>query len=518
MGPVEKMKTPNTRNLDGITKRTFLTGATATAVATGIASRTSASAQKAEYDVIIVGGGTAGMPAAIFAAERGARVLVIEAAAQLGGTLFLSGARMSAAGTKLQKKMGIQDTPDLHFEDVMKASKNEADPDLLRLAVESAGPMFDWLWENGLPIVDGTPAERGMTHTGQNRARYVWAPNGGMDVLDVLDKMIAPHIASGQITVMTNTEVTALKQDLSGRVTHVVAKGDNGQEVAVAGRAVALTSGGYTSNSELFEELEGAPDYGENTYPYSQGIGIKLGLSVDGFVRGGEHHLVSFGAVMLTEDIPSPLLCAINNNPDNRQPWEIWINAHGERFVREDTADIHEKELALVDQPDERFWSVFDDQIFKSAPPLISRWSREDIDSAFNEETMFAKADTLEELARKIGIDPEKLMRTVDEYNQGQQRGRDKLGRQHMPMPIEKGPFYSVRSQSSQLIGFAGLAVDSNLRVLQSDLKPIPNLYAAGEVLGAGPMMGQNYFGGMAVTPALGLGRLLGSQLIDYQA
>ncbi len=169
------------------------------------------------------------MPAAIFAAQRGARVLIIEAAAQLGGTLFLSGARMSAAGTKLQKQMGIDDTPDLHFEDVMRASKNKADPELLRLAVDHAAPMFDWLWENGLPIVDGTPTPRESAHPKQNRARYVWAPNGGMDVLETLDQQIAPHIASGQVVVQTETEVTGLEKGAGGKVTHVVAKTENGK-------------------------------------------------------------------------------------------------------------------------------------------------------------------------------------------------------------------------------------------------------------------------------------------------
>lgn len=512
------MTQEKSHRLSDPTKRCFLTKATASAAAIALARPITASAEYNEYDVVVIGGGTAGMPTAIFAAERGARVVVIEAASQLGGTLFLSGARMSAAGTKLQTKMGIQDTPDLHFEDVMRASKNKADPELLRLAVESAGPMFDWLWENGLPIVEGTPANQGMTHAGQNRARYVWAPNGGMDVLEVLDRAIAPHIESGQITVLTNTEVTALHQSLDGRISDVVAKDENGKEVVVQGRAVVLTSGGYTANSDLFEELEGAADYADNTYPYSQGIGIKLGLSVDGFVRGGEHHLASFGAVMLSDSIPSPILCALNNNPKNRQPWEIWVNAHGERFLREDTDDIHEKEMALIDQPDERFWAVFDDQIFRSSPPVVSRWTREDIASAFNEEEMFTRADTLDELASMIGIDPSSLSRTVERYNAGQRQGRDMLGRKHLPMAIEKGPFYSIRSQSSQLISFAGLAVDKELRVLRTDQKPVPNLYAAGEVLGVGQLMGQYYFGGMAVTPALALGRALGKEIIDFTA
>ena len=458
------------------------------------------------------------MPAAIFAAKRGARVLIIEAAAALGGTLFLSGARMSAAGTKLQKQMGIDDTPDLHFEDVMQASKNKADPELLRLAVDHAAPMFDWLWENGLPIVDGTPTPRGSAHPQQNRARYVWAPNAGMDILDVLDREIAPFITAGKVTVQTRTEVMGLEQGTDGRITHVVAKTENGQNIAFRGRHIILTSGGYTANSRMFEELEGAPDYSDNTYPYSQGIGITLGLSVDGFVRGGEHHLPSFGGIMLTDDIPSPLLAGIENNPLDPKPWEIWVDANGERFLREDAPDIHDKELALTKLPQERFWAVFDDHIQNTAPPRVRNWTREDVASAFDSEAMFAKGDTLEQLANKIGLLSSTLSETVARFNAGQRQGKDALGREYMPAPIERGPFYSIRVQSSQLISFAGLAVDDRLRVVRKDMRPVPNLYAAGEVLGVGNLMGQNYFGGMAVTPALTFGRLLGRELIDLQA
>lgn len=501
-----------------LSKRRFLTHAAGTLLTASLVGRTSRASEQTEYDVIVVGGGTAGMPAATFAAQRGAKVLIIEAAAQLGGTLFLSGARMSAAGTKLQKQMGIDDHPDFHFEDVMGQAKNKADPQLLRLAVDHAAPMFDWLWENGLPIVEGTPTPRGSAHPRQNRARYVWAPNGGMGVLEVLDRQIAPHIASGQIVTQMTTEVTGLRQDADGKVTHVVAKTESGREVAYQGRHILLTSGGYTSNSKMFEELEGAPDYSENTYPYSQGIGITLGLSVGGYVRGGEHHLPSFGGIMLTDDIPSPLLAGLENDPLDPKPWEIWVDANGKRFLREDTPDIHEKEVALTKVPQERFWAVFDDHIQNTAPSRVRNWTREDVASAFNVETMFAKADTLEQLADKIGLPPATLEKTVAQFNAGQRDGSDGFGREYMPAPIEQGPFYSIRVQSSQLISFAGLAVDARLRVLRQDGQPVPNLYAAGEVLGVGNIMGQNYFGGMAVTPALSLGRLLGNELIDLQA
>src|SRR5262245_23898621 len=122
-----------------ISKRRFLMGASVAAV--GAATTRNAIAQdKTAWDVIVVGAGNAGLPAAIFAAQRGAKVLLIEAAGQVGGTLFLSSGQMSAAGTKLQKSKGIEDTPQSHYDDVMRISKHTADPVILKLATEAAAP------------------------------------------------------------------------------------------------------------------------------------------------------------------------------------------------------------------------------------------------------------------------------------------------------------------------------------------------------------------------------------------
>ena len=167
----------------GVTKRHFLTGAAGAAIGASLGPWRLSSASQHEFDLIVIGGGNAGLPAAIFAAQRGARVLILDSAPTLGGTLFFSGGRMSAAGTKLQKQMGIQDSPDLHFEDVMRLSNETANPELLRLAVDHAAPAFDWLMANGLELADGVPVRRGMTHETQNRARYVWAREGGMGIL-----------------------------------------------------------------------------------------------------------------------------------------------------------------------------------------------------------------------------------------------------------------------------------------------------------------------------------------------
>ena len=85
-----------------------------------------------------------------------------------------------------------------------------------------------------------------------------------------------------------------------------------------------------------------------------------------------------------------------------------------------------------------------------------------------------------------------------------------------MPRPITDGPFYAIRIQGSQLIGWAGLAVDGQLRVVRQDGTAIPNLYAAGELLGTDQFMGDSYCGGMLVTPALTFGRLLGDRILSF--
>ena len=126
-----------------------------------------------------------GLPTAIFAAQRGARVLIVEAAGALGGTLFLSSGQMSAAGTRLQKTRGIDDTAQLHYDDIMRISKGHANPELVRLATSAAAPAFDWLIDNGFKVRDGHPIT-GTTHEPYSRARYAWGYEGGRSILAVL--------------------------------------------------------------------------------------------------------------------------------------------------------------------------------------------------------------------------------------------------------------------------------------------------------------------------------------------
>lgn len=506
-----------------LSKRRFLSTLSAATAALGLTKGKEAKARSDRYDAIIVGGGTAGLPAAIFGAERGGKILIIEAAPVIGGTLFLSTGQMSAAGTKLQKAKGIEgDSWQSHYDDVMRISENTADPDILRLATQNAAGAFDWLTDNGFEVYAHHPVT-GTTHEPYSHARYAWHPEGGMGILELLERKLQPHIDSGAVVIKVNTEATELLQSDNGGIIGVGTVSADGTTEQFIGKNVVLTSGGYASNAELFEELEGAVDYSDVSYPYSQGAGITLGQSVGGYVRYGENHLPTWGAILADEDYPSPMVAVSRHFPGNRPPWEIFVDAKGKRFLQEDIPSHAAYEKALLAQPGEQCWMVWDQEIYSQAPPAISggflgMMPRDEIPEAFERgDHNFFKADTIEELAEKMGVSASGLSRTVAKYNRSVETGEDELGRTHMPLPIEIAPFYGVRLQSWFLTTFAGIAVNENLEVIKQDGTPVGNLYAAGELLGTGATSGRAICGGMLVTPAITFGKLLGERILQFE-
>lgn len=464
-------------------------------------------------DLLIVGAGTAGLPSAIEAARQGLRVTVVEQADQVGGTLWRSWAQLSAAGTALQRSRGIDDTPDLHFDDVMRISKNTADPALVRLAVDHAPETVDWLMSAGFEMDPAAPAIL-YFHEPYRLPRTYWGVRGGLSVLEVLIPRFERACADGSVTLMPNTTVTALRADGANRVAGVTVFGPDGIRADLDADAVLLTSGGYSGNAELFPQLtRGAPLVGPGA-PTSTGTGMLAALDLGARIRGDDLFLPTYGGVLLP-DSPSrtvPLDDYPQLTPQSRQPWEIHVNERGERFAAEDSDSVDVRENALLAQPGLRFWVVYDDAVRQKAPALFPTWADEDLAEAFATHPSFATADTLGELAERAGIDPAGLRRSVEEYNAAVESGVDSLGRGHLPLPIEKAPFYAVRNHGSTLKSPAGLVVDDGLRVL-GGAGPVENLYAAGEVLGGSALSGRSFVSGMSVTPALSFGRLLGRRI-----
>ena len=232
-------------------------------------------------------------------------------------------------------------------------------------------------------------------------------------------------------------------------------------------------------------------------------------------MRYAEKYLSSFGYVLTTSTFPSARRARTLFDPEQRQPWEIYVNSQGQRFVREDLPSVDGREQALRFQPGLTHWVVFDQGVLDSAPPLLEGWSRDELGRAFAKpDANFFRGDSVAELAAAAGLPAKELAATIEGYNYGVTTGADFLGRRHLPMQLGKPPFYAIQHFGTSVTSTAGIAVNDRLQVVRRDGTAIANLFAAGEILGAGATQGQAFCGGMMITPALTFGRLLGGRII----
>jgi fumarate reductase flavoprotein subunit len=316
-----------------------------------------------------------------------------------------------------------------------------------------------------------------------------------------------------------NTGAVDLIQDAKGAVLGVTCEDDAGKKQDFMGRNVVITAGGCGANPRMYYDLHNTALTTQIMYPYNVGQSILLGLGAGGYVRGGEKYDPLFGTMLSDDNFPAEQTVPFLSDPERRPPWEIYVNAHGRRFVREDDSSVDRREKALAKQPGHRLWVISDQEMIDKAPLYVGRWKKDQFLEGFGSHPMMTKADTLEELGVKAGVDPRGLMQTAATYNNAITSGAmDPLGRVHRPAQLAKGPFYAVRMTGWTVITFAGLAVDGQLRVIRADGTPVPNLYAAGEAIGGGATSGNAYTNGAMVTPALTFGRLLGQKMLKLKA
>ncbi len=467
------------------------------------------------WDVIVVGAGTAGIPTAIFAGQRGARLLLIEADSRIGGTLHWSSGQMTASGTKLQRKHGIDDHPDWHFNDCQRISGGTVSESLGRLAIDKAADSFDWLMDNGFEPAPETPVA-GWGHEPHRVRRYSWGENGGLSVLEAMEPLLDKEIARGTVTLSLETKLTGLVVE-KGAVVGIEAEARDGTKATITGQNVVLTTGGYAANPELWAEL--TPGYPLRSYcnPYSRGDGILAAREIGAKVDGGDQFLCSFAGVMHDPDDPLSARTGLILNPQFRRPWEVYVNRSGKRFVREDHPSVDHREHALLDQEGMEMFIVFDEGIRQNAPHFHAEIEREHAAKLFDAHPSYFKSETLAELAAQCGIYAANLEATVAQYNKAVEAGVDSLGRESLPRPIDTPPYFAIRAVGFTVLSPAGLDADLDLCVLDTSSRPIPNLYASGEVFGKARLSGRTYLSGMSLLPAITFGRLLGQKLLTWK-
>jgi fumarate reductase flavoprotein subunit len=442
-------------------------------------------------------------------------VVLAEAAPRAGGTFYLSSGQMSAAGTRLQAAKGIEDSPQRHFDDVMRINRGTANPALVRLAVENAADTLHWLIDLGLEILPEHPIIH-YGHEPYETPRTYWAEGGGLAVWGVLEPRLQACVDDGSVDLRLETRLRALARDGAG--TRATLEHD-GRRYELRAQQVILATGGYAANPQLFTELSGGkPLYG-GANDYSLGDGLAAARNLGGQVVNRDYYLPSFAAVP-DATAQGGYTFLTETYPQRRQPWEIYVDADGRRFMCEDDPSVDRRERALKEAPGMRFWALFDEGIRREAPSFFTPQSWEALEPRFDGDPAFRRADTLEGLAAQLDCDAETLKESVSAYNRAQQSGdEDPFGRAHRPRALIEPPFYAVEHVGWSIVGFAGLGVSDDLEVVDAAGAPIPGLYAAGEILGMGAVSGDAFVGGMSVTPAMTFGRLLGERFAArYQA
>lgn len=447
-----------------------------------------------DWDVIVIGGGLAGVTAAMSAADAGSRVLILEKTAEPGGSARLSGGSFAFAGTDLQRKHGIDDSPELLREDLLAVGEGKNDPALVDLYVAEQLAAYEWLREIGVPF------ERVSLSSNQSRPR-----THGTNAPQMFEAVLATGTKHPNITFRMESGADRLLRS-EDRVTGVQTGGTSGGagRESTAASGVVLASGGFTRSPRLLQafapRFRDAPPLG-GTGNTGDGILLGMALGADlvdmGYVKG------TFGTSLARDSAPPILLIAMYRGA-------VVVNLHGRRFVDE---SLSYKVIgdACLEQPDALGCQVFDSRVMEQTRPDLTV---NDFAGALERGHVHA-ADTLEELAAKVGIDPSGLVETISTYNADVRAGRDtRFGRDSLgngvgePPEVAVPPFYAYPCTTGLPSTYGGLRVDAALRVIDVFGNPIRGLHAAGEVVGG--FHGASYMSGSSLAKSVISGRVAG--------
>ena len=430
-------------------------------------------------DVVVVGGGGAGMSAAVRLAELGQQVILFEKASFLGGAISVSGGNQVIMGSQLQADNGVEDdSVESMVADFEANGAGKNNKEILTLFAENVGAATDWLVASC-----GIEFDAGLHQLGEySHNRELAYTGGGAGFAERMRKAVE---RSGAAVYLSTKVESLLVED--GAVVGVKAVSTDGtKEYTVHAANVVLATGGYGNNKDMLtDEMKSALYYGPST---STGDGIRMAEAVNAQTANMEYGKRYPNGIEVDTGIAKSTIAG------NIVGWTmsaILVNADGNRVVNEKASNrtILEEELQ---QPGGMLYLLLDSETFevwktKLAPAGISEGDIEKYLAANGTTPVFAHGETLEEAAAAAGVNAENLAATVEKYNSFVEKGEDAdFGRNasYLTMKIGAGPYYLIEQKPRFATTMGGLVVNTNMQVLNQDGNAISGLYAAGETCG----------------------------------
>lgn len=507
-----------------------------------------------ESDVVVLGGGGAGLAAAIELAENGKTVTIVEKNGAIGGDTLVCGAIYNNPDEELQAKVTMSEPVKEQLEEALKAKPvndehkeliaavqkewdeykangrtdlfdsknwyalqtwnggdNAGNLDLVKVLTFNSADGYEWIKSLGMQFDDFISQGAGSlwqrTHTSKQ--------DMGTGFISVYSQKLED--LSDKINVLVETTAEELVME-DGRAVGAKVK-DNHSEKEYQVKAkdgVILATGGFAANPEMVQEHNTSGKWDDlskvsttNRFSSSQGDGIVMAEKAGAdLVDMDQIQLLYLGNTQngqLTKYPPRDV-----NGTDQI----IFINKEGKRFVREDGRrdDISKATLAqtdgmfyMLESGDGEGYKDIKDPEWRSADGFT-------LDYLKDNGYIFV-GDTLEEIAKQIGCDVKDLQETIDTFNASVDSGKDEFGRTLYSTKLEKGPWIATARQASIHHTMGGVRIDPTARVLDKDGKVIPGLYAGGEITGG--IHGANRLGGNAVVDTVVFGKLSADTLLE---
>ena len=452
------------------------------------------------YDVLVAGGGNAALCAAITARQAGASVLLVESAPKAfrgGNSRHTRNLRAMHEAPNAVLTDAYKE--DEYWDDLLRVTGGNTDEALARMTIRASSGLFDWMRAAGVRF---QPSLTGTLNLGRTNAFFL----GGGKALVNAYYLTAARLG---VEVLYDSEVVALNMD-DGAVRSVDIT-YKGFPETVQARCVVASSGGFQANLDWMREYWGdaVDNFVIRGTPYNKGRVLKnlLGQGVAAIGDPTQCHAVAL-------DARAPKFDGGITTRLDSVPYSVVVNRNGDRFYDEGE-DVWPKRYAIwgrliAQQPDQIAYSICDAKAFPLFMPSVFP---------------AIKADTLEELAVKMKLDPTKILETVDGFNRAVKPGQafDNLkldgnatdgltpNKTNWARPIDKPPFYGYPLRPGITFTYLGVRVNEKAQVLMDNGQPAGNLFASGEIM-SGNILGKGYLAGFGMTIGTVFGRIAGQE------